>query len=59
MIVYKTEMETMPNNCMECDCVLCRLPLALTSRGGLTDRVKKEYTKKRHKACPLIEIGGE
>ena len=57
MVVYKTNMNTIPNNCIECDLHLCTLPCRHSSRGGtITDLIKKEYTKRRHKACPLMEV---
>lgn len=52
MIVYKTNMEEIPKNCKDCTFVLCSLPL---KKNTCEPIIKKEYEKKRHKECPLIE----
>lgn len=52
MIAYITKMETIPENCIECTCFWCRLPLKST-RWGTTDIIKMPYREKRHKDCPL------
>lgn len=52
MIVYKTKMEKIPENCKECTCYWCRLPL---KNNKYEPELKKQYEKKRHEECPLIE----
>lgn len=50
-IYYKTQMEEMPKNCAECESrMYCHLPRDI----GTTES-KPEYSKKRHKNCPLVE----
>lgn len=51
MIVWKTKLDTIPQNCRECPLVHCTMP---ESRRG--DKILKAYMNKRHPACPLIEI---
>jgi hypothetical protein len=46
----------MPKSCF--DCSFCELPgsLCLCKVGHFTYERKKEFTKKRHPNCPLVEI---
>lgn len=53
MIVYKTELDKIPQNCKECKFIGCNLPM---KQNTYRDEIKKEYEKKRHKNCPLMEI---
>lgn len=53
MIVLKTNMIEIPKNCKECKFEYCHLPM---KKNTYFDEIKKEYEKKRHKECPLIEI---
>lgn len=55
-IVYETGMTEFPPNCMECVMAHCHLPLCQNSHGGITDKVKKKYTTRRHEDCPLMEV---
>lgn len=56
MIVYKLKtLKNIPSNCLECICNWCRLP----NNAKTMDGVKKEYTTKRHKECPLFELESE
>lgn len=52
MIAYKTRMDRLPENCKECTCQWCRLPL---KNNKYEPELKKQYEKKRHEECPLIE----
>ncbi len=52
MIVYKTSMKEIPKNCKDCPCAFCHLPL---KQNKYEPTIKKEYEKKRHKECPLVE----
>ena len=56
MVVYKTDLVSIPPSCLECGLALCRLPIKRNSRGGMTDEIKKVYMKKRHEDCPLMEV---
>ena len=50
-IYFKTHMEEMPKNCAECESrMYCHLPRHIGTTEG-----KSEYSKKRHKNCPLVE----
>ena len=50
-IYYKTHMKEMPKNCAECESNwFCHLPRDIGTTEG-----KPEYSKKRHKNCPLVE----
>lgn len=50
-IYYKTHMEEMPKNCVECESNwFCHL-----TRDIGTTEAKPEYREKRHKNCPLVE----
>ena len=50
-IYYKTHMEEMPKSCSECESrMYCHLPRDIGTTEG-----KPEYSKKRHKNCPLVE----
>lgn len=51
MIAARTNMGSMPANCMECANEFC--PLPLSKRG---DTLLKKYLRKRHEECPLVEI---
>lgn len=52
MIAYKTRMDRLPENCKECTCQWCGLPL---KNNKYEPELKKQYEKKRHEECPLIE----
>lgn len=52
MITFKTKMEKLPENCKDCTCHWCRLPL---KNNKYEPELKKQYEKKRHEECPLIE----
>ena len=52
MIVYRTKMESLPENCKECICQWCNLPL---KNNKYEPELKKQYEKKRHEECPLVE----
>ena len=50
-IYFKTYMKEMPKNCAECESrMYCHLPRDIGTTEG-----KPEYSKKRHKNCPLVE----
>ena len=50
-IYFKTHMKEMPKNCAECESrMYCHLPQDIGTTEG-----KPEYSKKRHKNCPLVE----
>lgn len=57
MICMKTKMKEMPKNCRDC-WVICELPYEYVKE-LLCERVKEEYTCKRHEDCPLVEIREE
>lgn len=46
-------MNQMPYNCNECNFEYCHLPI---KKNTYRDEIKKEYEKKRHKDCPLMEM---
>lgn len=56
MIVVKTKLDAIPENCLECpvrnysNCC-CDLPY---KRGNM--ELSKLYKNKRHKDCPLMEV---
>lgn len=54
MIVAKTHMKEIPENCKECNFHLCNIPL---TKDG--EHIMKSCIKKRHKCCPLIKIENE
>lgn len=56
VIAYRTGLSEVPRTCSECTCHWCHLPMCRSSRGGITDKMKKEYMGKRHKECPLIRL---
>lgn len=57
MITYVVrELNKIPKSCAECTCYWCDLPLKRNARGGATDKIKKEYTDRRHAQCPLREV---
>ena len=55
MIVYKTNLETIPANCRECPLEFCALPLC-KSYYGHSDKLKKRYNYTRPYDCPLKEV---
>lgn len=55
MIVYLTKLETIPVSCQACENYMCTLPCK-TNR---PDELKKQYLTKRHKDCPLYDLGNE
>lgn len=52
MIVAKTCLEKIPENCWDCDYYGCTLPCQARNKYLL----KKAYKTKRHKDCPLREV---
>ena len=52
MIVAKTRLEKIPENCWECEYLGCSLPC----KARQPDQMKKAYREKRHKDCPLMEV---
>ena len=52
MIIYRTHLEKIPENCAECSFHLCSLPL----KKGRQDELKKAYLTKRHKDCQLFDL---
>lgn len=50
MIYYKTGLEKIPENCVECRFEMCTLPM---KANGID--IKKSCVNKRHKDCPLVE----
>lgn len=52
MIYKKTLMEELPQNCVECLEMGCRLPEKAGWRN--TGDILKPFTKKRHPDCPLV-----
>lgn len=51
MIVYKTTMSSIPNNCADC-MMQCTYPTSMRD----CNKILKKYLIKRHPQCPLIEI---
>lgn len=51
MIVAKTYLEKIPENCWNCD-YGCSLPLYARNR----ERLKMAYKDKWHKDCPLVKV---
>lgn len=49
MIYYKTGLEKIPENCVECRFEMCTLPM---KANGID--IKKSCVNKRHKDCPLV-----
>ena len=59
MIMYElNNMESIPENCNDCKCHWCSLPVK-SNRSGNADEIKKVYMNKRHRNCPLREINVE
>lgn len=63
VVVRKTEMDKIPENCMKCREAGCTLPVI---NRYPYDRIKKPYLTKRHSHCPLrwvesteLKKGGE
>lgn len=52
MIVAKTRMEKIPDNCWACEYYGCNLPFKVRQ----PDLLKQAYKNKRHKDCPLMEV---
>lgn len=52
MIVAKTCLKKIPENCWVCDYYGCTLPCQARNN----DQLKKAYSTKRHKDCPLVEV---
>lgn len=52
-IWFRTTLKEMPENCKECPCHWCGLPLKRNPKWGYSDQVKKRYLTKRHEDCPL------
>lgn len=52
MVVAKTGLEKIPENCWACDYYGCTLPCKARNK----DLLKKAYKTKRHKDCPLVEV---
>ena len=56
MIVYKTDLDKIPNNCKECKCYECTISQKRTKLGNLMSDIDEKYHNKRHESCPLLEI---
>lgn len=54
-IYYRTGLDEMPKNCLECTMYGCNLPMKHT-KSRVTDEVKVAYQTKRHPKCPLVEL---
>lgn len=52
VIVAKTDLEKIPENCWTCDYLGCSLPC----KARQPEQMKKAYREKRHKDCPLVEV---
>lgn len=52
-LYYIVDMDKMPESCNQCKLHFCSLPL---KKSKYEPEIKKEYTTKRHKECPLKEI---
>ena len=52
MIVAKTDLEKIPENCWKCEYLGCSLPC----KARQPEQMKKAYRDKRHKDCPLVEV---
>lgn len=52
VIVAKTYLEKIPENCWECEYLGCSLP----TKARQPEQMKKAYKTKRHKDCPLREV---
>ena len=52
MIVAKTNLKEIPENCWACGYYGCTLPCQVRNK----DLLKKAYKDKRHKDCPLMEV---
>lgn len=52
VIVAKTCLEKIPENCWDCYYYGCTLPCQARNK----DLLKKTYKTKRHKDCPLREV---
>lgn len=50
-IMMKTNLEKIPESCVDCQFEDCRLPLR---KNGYS--LKNKYLKKRHEDCPLVKI---
>lgn len=51
-IWFETKLEKIPENCKDCKCHWCSLPLK-KSYYGYADELKKKYITQRHEDCPL------
>lgn len=49
MILSKTSMDKMPENCLDCENAHCRL-----GEKQHSDTIQKKYQTKRHENCPLV-----
>lgn len=52
VIVAKTFLEKIPENCWACGYCGCNLPCQARNK----DLLQKAYKTKRHKDCPLMEM---
>lgn len=52
MVVVKTRLEKIPENCWACEYYGCTLPFKVRQ----PDLLKQVYKNKRHKDCPLVEV---
>ena len=59
MLVYKLDIDKLPQNCLDCTCHWCTLPFRCNSHGGVTDMIKKKYRTQRHEKCPIVEVKEE
>jgi hypothetical protein len=52
MVIAKTRLEKIPENCWACEYYGCTLPFKVRQ----PDLLKQAYKTKRHKDCPLREV---
>lgn len=52
MVVAKTHLEKIPDNCWECEYLGC----SLACKALQPEQMKKAYKTKRHRDCPLREV---
>lgn len=52
VVWFKTCLDAIPDNCKDCACHWCHLPLK-KQKWGYADELKKKYLVQRHEDCPL------
>lgn len=52
VIIWKTDLKELPTSCLHCNMYHCGLG---SSKADIS-KIKKAYTEKRHKDCPLVEV---